>query len=271
MIITEYEHWLVVRQSRRRRIYRVTLVATVSRTLRTPLGARRTRRVVSCNYGGFISGACVSPRGVYAARVARQRGMGIPGDHVNRVETYQMELSVRLARWDMKSMPSELRAPHVLIAMMTRRMLGPRSPYSHGRRCQREEAHRTNSHSPRCPTKVRQSILFSRGRHPLLGGADTPQQDDENAERIGARLATTTACTMPAIVSPSQPIRQSAHISDYPVAPAAGGSGCTSDQGAEPCTVLSASRHLRLGAEAGMWNDQQHRRPWKQHASCTWR
>jgi hypothetical protein len=30
MIITEYEHWLVVRQSRRRRIYRVTLVATVS-------------------------------------------------------------------------------------------------------------------------------------------------------------------------------------------------------------------------------------------------
>ena len=89
MVITEYEHWLVVRQSRRRRIYRVTLVATVSRTLRTPLGARRTRRVVSCNYGGFISGACVSPRGVYAARVARQRGMGIPGDHVNRVETYQ--------------------------------------------------------------------------------------------------------------------------------------------------------------------------------------
>ena len=72
MIITEYEHWLVVRQSRRRRIYRVTLVATVSRTLRTPLGARRTRQVVSCNYyGGFISGACVSSRGVYTARVAR--------------------------------------------------------------------------------------------------------------------------------------------------------------------------------------------------------
>jgi hypothetical protein len=90
MFITEYEHWLVVRQGRRRRIYRVTLVATVSRTLRTPLGARRTRRVVSCNYGGFISGACVSPRGVYAARVARQRGMGIPGDRVNRVETYQL-------------------------------------------------------------------------------------------------------------------------------------------------------------------------------------
>ena len=90
MIITEYEHWLVVRQSRRRRIYRVTLVATVSRTLRTPLGARRLESaVVSCNYGGFISGACVSPRGVYAARVARQRGMGIPGDRVNRVETYQ--------------------------------------------------------------------------------------------------------------------------------------------------------------------------------------
>jgi hypothetical protein len=38
---------------------------------------------------------------------------------------------------------------------------------------------------------------------------------------------------MPAIVSPSQPIRQSAHISDYPVAPAAGGSGCTSDAGTD--------------------------------------
>ena len=34
MIITEYERWLVVRQGRRRRIYRDTLVATVSRTLR---------------------------------------------------------------------------------------------------------------------------------------------------------------------------------------------------------------------------------------------
>ena len=98
MFITEYEHWLVVRQSRRRRIYRVTLVATVSRTLRTPLGARRTRRVVSCNYGGFISGACVSPRGVYAARVARQRGMGIPGDHVNRVETYHHPLELAVVR-----------------------------------------------------------------------------------------------------------------------------------------------------------------------------
>ena len=40
-----------------------------------------------------------------------------------------MELSVRLARWDMKSRPSELMAPHVLIAMMTRRMLGLMSPY----------------------------------------------------------------------------------------------------------------------------------------------
>ncbi len=77
---------------------RVTLVATVSRTLRTPLGARRTRRVVSCNYGGFISGACVSPRGVYAARVARQRGMGIPGDHANRVETYHHPLELAVVR-----------------------------------------------------------------------------------------------------------------------------------------------------------------------------
>jgi len=110
MVITEYEHWLVVRQSRRRRIYRVTLVATVSRTLRTPLGARRTRRVVSCNYGGFISGACVSPRGVYAARVARQRGMGIPGDHVNRVETYQCPVwTLDLAtRWVLLSPLSSL-------------------------------------------------------------------------------------------------------------------------------------------------------------------
>ena len=40
-----------------------------------------------------------------------------------------MELSVRLARWEMKSMPSELMAPHVLITMMMRRILGPRSPY----------------------------------------------------------------------------------------------------------------------------------------------
>jgi hypothetical protein len=79
MVITEYEHWLVVRQSRRRRIYRATLVATVSRTLRTPLGARRLESaVVSCNYGGFISGACVSPRGVYTARVARSGAWGSP-------------------------------------------------------------------------------------------------------------------------------------------------------------------------------------------------
>ena len=40
-----------------------------------------------------------------------------------------MALSVRLARSEMKSMPSELMAPHVLIAMMTRRMLGAMSPY----------------------------------------------------------------------------------------------------------------------------------------------
>ena len=35
-----------------------------------------------------------------------------------------MELSLRLASCEMKSMPSLLMAPHVLIAMMTRRMLG---------------------------------------------------------------------------------------------------------------------------------------------------
>ena len=43
MIITEYGHWLVVRQSRRRRIYRVTLVATVSRSVRT-LSVRPPKR-----------------------------------------------------------------------------------------------------------------------------------------------------------------------------------------------------------------------------------
>jgi len=36
-------------------------------------------------------------------------------------------LSVRLARLAMKAMPSSLMAPHVLIAMMTNRMLGPMS------------------------------------------------------------------------------------------------------------------------------------------------
>ena len=88
MIITEYEHWLVVRQSRRRRIYRVTLVATVSRTLRTPLGARARKR------GGFmqlrwfhIRGVCIAPGCVYRSSSAR-RDMGIPGDRIKRVETY---------------------------------------------------------------------------------------------------------------------------------------------------------------------------------------
>jgi hypothetical protein len=88
MIITEYEHWLVVRQSRRRRIYRDTLVATVSRTLRTPLGARARKR------GGFmqlrwfhIRGVCIAPGCVYRSSSAK-RGMGIPGDHVKRVETH---------------------------------------------------------------------------------------------------------------------------------------------------------------------------------------
>ena len=38
-------------------------------------------------------------------------------------------MSVRLARWEMKSIPSELIAPHELIATMTKRMLGPMSPY----------------------------------------------------------------------------------------------------------------------------------------------
>ena len=40
-----------------------------------------------------------------------------------------MELSLRLASCEMKSMPSLLMAPHVLIAMMTRRMLGAMSLY----------------------------------------------------------------------------------------------------------------------------------------------
>ena len=38
-------------------------------------------------------------------------------------------MSVRLASWEMKSMPSVLMAPQVLIARMTRRMLGLMSPY----------------------------------------------------------------------------------------------------------------------------------------------
>ena len=64
MVITEYEHWLVVRQSRRRRIYRVTLVATVSRTLRDlsyRSNACPPRELVSCNYG---DPGCVSLRDV---------------------------------------------------------------------------------------------------------------------------------------------------------------------------------------------------------------
>ena len=40
-----------------------------------------------------------------------------------------MELSLRLASCEIKSMPSLLMAPHVLIAMMTRRMLGAMSLY----------------------------------------------------------------------------------------------------------------------------------------------
>ena len=40
-----------------------------------------------------------------------------------------MELSLRLASCEMKSMPSLLMAPQVLIAMMTRRMLGAMSLY----------------------------------------------------------------------------------------------------------------------------------------------
>ena len=98
MVITEYEHWLVVRQSRRRRIYRVTLVATVSRTLRTLLGARARKR------GGFmqlrwfhIRGVCIAPGCVYRSSSAKQ-GMGIPGDHVNRVETYHHPLELAVVR-----------------------------------------------------------------------------------------------------------------------------------------------------------------------------
>ena len=38
-------------------------------------------------------------------------------------------MSVRLARLAMKAMPSGLMAPHVLIAMMTKRIWGPMSWY----------------------------------------------------------------------------------------------------------------------------------------------
>jgi len=86
MIRTDNEHGLTVRQGLGDGSVGTRKVATVSRTLRTPLtglGARRTsmrtRRVVSCNYGGFISGGvCVSLRDVYTARVARSGAWGIP-------------------------------------------------------------------------------------------------------------------------------------------------------------------------------------------------
>jgi len=107
MIITEYEHWLVVRQSRRRRIYRVTLVATVSRTLRTPLGARARKR------GGFmqlrwfhIRGVCIAPGCVYRSSSAR-RDMGIPGDRIKRVETYHHPLELAVVR----ELQSKVRLP----------------------------------------------------------------------------------------------------------------------------------------------------------------
>jgi hypothetical protein len=65
------------------------MLATVSRTLRTPLGARARKR------GGFmqlrwfhIRGVCIAPGCVYRSSSVK-RGMGIPGDHVKRVETYQ--------------------------------------------------------------------------------------------------------------------------------------------------------------------------------------
>ena len=43
MIITEYEHWLVVRHCRRRRIYRDTLVATANRN---PLDSKHGHELV---------------------------------------------------------------------------------------------------------------------------------------------------------------------------------------------------------------------------------
>ena len=46
-----------------------------------------------------------------------------------------MELSVRLARWEMKSMPSEVMVPHELIAIITKRMLGLMSWYWWRREC----------------------------------------------------------------------------------------------------------------------------------------
>ncbi len=46
-----------------------------------------------------------------------------------------MELSVRLARWEMKSMPSELMVPHELMAIITKRMLGLMSWYWWRREC----------------------------------------------------------------------------------------------------------------------------------------
>lgn len=44
-------------------------------------------------------------------------------------------MSVRLARLVMKASPSGLMAPHELMAMITKRMLGPRSWYWVRREC----------------------------------------------------------------------------------------------------------------------------------------
>ena len=43
-----------------------------------------------------IRGVCIAPGCVYRSRSAK-RGMGIPGDHVNRVETYQVVKSTKFA------------------------------------------------------------------------------------------------------------------------------------------------------------------------------
>ncbi len=86
MVITEYEHWLVVRQSRRRRIYRVRRCWPLYLERYVP--QLLPVSTVPAEQGGWFhattvdvsyQGACVSLRDVYTARVARSGAWGSPG------------------------------------------------------------------------------------------------------------------------------------------------------------------------------------------------
>ena len=53
-----------------------------------------------------IRGVCIAPGCVYRSSSAK-RGMGIPGDHVNRVETYHHPLELAVVR----ELQSKVRLP----------------------------------------------------------------------------------------------------------------------------------------------------------------